>query len=409
MDLKSRLLGPGVDTDPYPAYARLREERPVCDVRLRDDARCWVVSRYQDAQAALADPRLSRDPRVAGPAWHEADRGRPLEDGSGLSVHLLTREPPDHTRLRRLVSTAFTARRAETMRQRVQQITDSLIDAFESRGEAEIIAEFAYLLPITVICEVLGIPAADRNLFRQWTSNAVSAEPGDIDGRLSGTPSPGEYLRALVATKRRAPEDDLIGVLVADEKQGRLSEPELVSMIFLLLIAGHENTAALIGNSIIALLGNPEQLTLLQERPDLAAAVVEEVLRYDGPMELAAWRFTTEPVEIGGTRIPAGEPVLIALAAAHRDPARFPEPDRFDLTRSDNPHLGFGHGVHHCLGAPLARLEGQVALTTLFRRLPDLALAIPAERLPRQPSSIVRGLHELPVVFTPVRSPHRPG
>ncbi|WP_207934595.1 cytochrome P450 [Actinomadura sp. KC06] len=291
----------------------------------------------------------------------------------------------------------------------MQQVTDSLIDAFAARGEAEIIAEFAYPLPITVICEVLGIPAADRSLFRQWTSNAVSVEPGDVDGRLSGTPSPGEYLRALVTTKRRAPEDDLISVLVEHEKQGGLSEPELVSMIFLLLIAGHENTAALIGNGIVALLDNPGQLTLLQERPELAAATVEEVLRYDGPMELAAWRFTTEPVEIGGTRIPPGEPVLIALAAAHHDPARFPEPDRFDLSRSDNPHLGFGYGLHHCLGAPLGRLEGEVALATLFSRLPDLALAMPAERLPRQPSSIVRGLHELPVVFTPVRSPRRSG
>ncbi|WP_242888789.1 cytochrome P450 family protein [Actinomadura litoris] len=405
MDVRTGLIGTGSDADPYPAYARLREERPVCRVRLRDDVHCWVVSRYEDARSAFADPRLSRDPRVAGPAWREADRGRPLEDGAGLGVHLLTREPPDHERLRRLVSAVFTKARTEALRERVEQVADSLIDAFEERGEAELIAEFAYPLPITVICEILGIPAEDRSLFRQWTSNAVAAESGDVDGRLNGVQPPGEYLRALVAAKRDAPGDDLISALVADQGQGRLSESELLSMIFLLVIAGHENTAGLIGNGVVALLRSPGQLALLRERPELADAVVEEVLRYDGPMELAAWRWTTEAVEIGGTLIPAGEPVLIALAGAHRDPARFTEPDRFDVERPDNAHLGFGHGRHHCLGAPLGRLEGAVGLRALVRRLPDLALAVPQERLRRQPSSIVRALHELPVVFTPVRGP----
>ncbi|WP_242909210.1 cytochrome P450 family protein [Actinomadura terrae] len=401
MDVRTKLIGSGPNADPYPAYARLREEQPVCRVQLRDNVHCWVVSRYEDARSAFADPRLSRDPRTAGPAWREADRGRPLEDGAGLGVHLLTREPPDHDRLRRLVSATFTKARTEALRGRVQQVADSLIDAFAERGEAELVAEFAYPLPITVICEVLGIPAEDRNLFRQWTSNAVATESGDVDGRQSGVRPPGEYLRALVAAKRRAPGDDLVSALVADQREGRLSEDELLSMIFLLLIAGHENTAGLIGNGLLALLRSPEQLALLKERPELADAAVEEVLRYEGPMELAAWRWTTEPVEIGGTLIPSGEPVLIALAAAHRDPARFADPDRFDLARPDNAHLGFGHGRHHCLGAPLGRLEGAVALRTLVRRLPDLAPAVPPERLPRQPSSIVRALHELPIVFTP--------
>ncbi|TDD93963.1 cytochrome P450 [Actinomadura rubrisoli] len=375
-------------------------------MELRDGVRCWVVSRYEDARAALADPRLSRDPRMAGPAWKEADRGRPLEDGAGLGVHLLTREPPDHTRLRRLVSAAFTARRTEDLRGRVRALADSLIDGFAARGECELIAEFAYPLPMAIMCELLGVPASDRHFFRQWTSNAV--RPGKGDGRAVDAPRPGDYLRALVSAKRAEPGDDLISDLVGAEEDGRLSDTELISMIFLLLIAGHENTAGLIGNGILALLGNPRQLSLLRERPGLIESAVEEVLRYDGPMELAAWRFTTEPVTIGDVTIPTGEPVVIALAAAHRDPDRFDAPEQFDITRTDNAHLGFGYGVHHCLGAPLARLEGAVALEALVRRLPDLAPAVPADRLRRQPSSLVRGLHELPVTFTPGTSPSRP-
>lgn len=390
-------LQPG--DDPYPVYARLREEQPVCQMKLRDGLNCWLVTRYADARSALADPRLSRDPRVATPQWQEADRGRPLEDRSSLGIHLLTREPPDHTRLRRLVSGLFTQRRAEHLRARVREIADSLIDAFQERGEAELIAEFGYPLAITVIGEMLGIPPQDRGHIRQWTSNAVGPGSHPVPA-----PAPKDYLAALVEAKRRSPGEDLVDGLITAHGENRLSETELLSMIFLLLIAGHEGTVALIGNAIIALLGNPGQPALLRARPELLDSAVEEVLRYDGPMELAAWRFATEPVTIGGTLIPAGEPVLIALAAAHRDPDSFGRPDVLDITRADNPHLGFGHGAHYCLGAPLARVEGTVALDALFRRLPDLALAIPAERLRRQPSFVIRGLHELPVTFTAVRS-----
>jgi cytochrome P450 len=407
MDLRSKLLGPDMVTDPYPTYARLRQETPVLRMSLRDGMSCWVIFRHEDARAALADQRLSRDPRAAGPAWREVDRGRPLEDGSGLGVHLLTREPPDHTRLRQLVSHAFTARQTEALRMRVEEIAHSLIDEFASQGAAEIIAELAYPLPINVVCEVLGIPVSDHGYFRQWTSNAVSARPRQGRGCPADIPGPDEYLRTLIAAKRRDPGDDLVSHLVAANDDGRLTETELASMIFLLLIAGHENTAGLIGNGVVALLSSPAQLALLRERPGLTGAAVEEILRYDGPTELAAWRFTTEPVTIGGVVIPAGEPVLIALAAAHRDPERFSEPDRFDISRTDNAHLGFGYGLHYCLGASLARMEATVALGALFQRLPDLTLATPAPRLRRQPSSVVRGLHELPVTFTPVSSPRR--
>ncbi|WP_219825765.1 cytochrome P450 family protein [Nonomuraea typhae] len=390
MRIKEQLLGPGADGDPYPVYARLRDEAPVRPVLLRDGVRCWVILRYGEARAALCDPRLSRDPRLAGPAWRQADRGRPLEDGAGLGTHLLTLEPPDHTRLRRLVSGAFTARRTEAMRDRLGELAGSLIDAFAGRGHAELVGDFGYPLAATVMCEVMGIPVADRDHFRQWTSNATPAD----------APSPGEYLRGVVAAKRAEPGDDVISALVAAERAGQLSETELLSMAFLLVIAGHENTVGLIANGVLALTAHPEQLAALRADPGLIEGAVEEVLRHDGPMELAAWRFATEPVTIGGVTIPAGEPVVIALAAAHHDPDRFTDPDRFDITRPDaDQHLGFGHGLHHCLGAPLGRLEAVAGLGALVRRLPGLAVAVPVDQLRRQPSSIVRGLYELPVTF----------
>jgi cytochrome P450 len=402
--LKAGLLGPGSGLDPYPAYARLRREEPVCRIKLREGLWCWLISRYDDARAALADPRLSRDPRAAATAWRGTDRGRPLEDASHLEVHLLTREPPQHTRLRRLVSAAFTPRRVEGLRAPVRQVADTLIDGFQGRGQAELIADFAYPFAITVICDVLGIPAGDRAWFRQWTANAVPEKGPRAGGCPVGAPVPvpGDYLRALVAAKRHRPGGDLVSTPITAAERDQLSEAELLSMVFLLLLAGHEGTVGLIGNGVVALLANPDQLQLLRQNPDLMEAAVEEILRYDGPMELAAWRFTTEPVTIAGTTIAAGEPVLIALAAAHRDPAQFPGPDQFDISRAANPHLGFGHGTHYCLGATLARLEGSIALGTLVRRLPGLALATPTERLPRQPSLVLRSLRELSVTFAPV-------
>ncbi|ROO87162.1 hypothetical protein EDD29_4755 [Actinocorallia herbida] len=392
--VKEALLGRESVADPYPAYARLRELGPVRRVVLRDGLACWAVTRYDEVRAALTDPRLSREPGRALAAWHESDRGRPLEDESDLGEHLLTTEPPVHTRLRRLIADAFGLRGAEAARPRVQALADSLVDAFAHRGEADLIADFAYPLAIGVIGEILGIPDPDLWIFRQWTSNAVRPGPPDV-------PEPGPYLRALIADKRRKPGDDTVSRLVSAEREGALTGVELESMVFLLLLAGHEGSVALIGNGVLALLLDDAQRGLLLSRPDLVVAAVEEVLRFDGPMELAAWRFATEPLTLGGVRIEAGDPVVLALAAAHRDAEHYTAPDRLDLTRPHLAHLGFGHGVHYCVGAPLARVEGAVALETLFRRLPDLALTRPAADLPRQPSQIIRGLCELPVRFTP--------
>ncbi len=396
--VKETLVGADAVADPYPAYARLREQGPVRRIFLRAGLPCWVVTRYAEARKALADPRLSRDPRCARPEWNRADRGRPLEDTSDLGVHMLTTEPPDHTRLRRLVSSHFSVRRAADLRPRLEEVANALIDRFAGHGEADLIADYAYPMSITVICEILGIPEDDFAIFRQWTSNAVRPGPEDV-------PDPGRYLGKLVAAKRRAPADDLIGHLITAADRGEITEVELKSMIFRLLLAGHEGSVALIGNGVLALLAHEGRRELLCADPRLLRSAVEEILRHDGPMELAAWRFATEPVELGGALIEPGDPVVIALAAAHRDPARFTEPDRWDITRPDLAHLGFGHGVHHCLGAPLARAEGAVALEAVFRRLPDLALARDAESLPWQPSEIIRGLHELPVRFTPTTAP----
>lgn len=397
MNRKAKFLGADYVADPYSVHARLRQDKPVHRMMFREGLNCWLVTGYEHARIALADPRFSRDPRLAGPQWQEADRGRALEDGSALGVHLLTRDAPDHTRLRRLVSSAFTPRRTESWRPRVQWIADSLVDGFQARGSAELIGEYAYPLAITVICELLGLPLEDRDYFRQWTSNAVSPGPEDV-------PPARDYLGEVVAARRRVPGDDLISVLIAAAEEEKLSETELLSMVFLLLLAGHEGTVGLIGNAIVSLLDNPEQLALLRRRPELLDSAVDELLRYDGPMELAAWRFATEPVTFGGTDIPAGAPVVISLAGAHRDPARFTEPDRLSITRTDNPHLAFGHGAHYCLGAQLARLEGAIALATLFRRLPDLRLTVPAHEVRRQPSFVMRSLYELPADFTPTRS-----
>ncbi len=395
------LFGTAFDADPYATYARLREAGPAHRITARDGLYGWLVTRYDDARALLADPRLSKDPRLAPADWQEAGRGRPLEDRSGLGTHLLTTDPPDHTRLRRLVSSAFTARRVEGLRGRIQEIADSLVDAIEKRdGEVDLVAEFAAPLPVTVICELLGVPGGDRADFRRWTGDVISSDPDAPDARGEALAALYGFITDLIEARRAAGGDDLLGALIAaGDEQDRLTSAELVAMVFLLLLAGHETTVGLIGNGVLALLEHPAQLALLRERPDLLGAAVEEILRYDGPVEIATWRFTTEAVRVGGTEIPAGRPVLVALASADRDPDRFAEPDRLDIGRARPGHLAFGHGLHYCVGAALARVEGEVALGTLLRRLPDLALAVPADRVRRRRSLTMRGPAELPVTI----------
>ncbi|MFD5431574.1 cytochrome P450 [Kitasatospora sp. NPDC127067] len=406
-------------SDPYPAYAWLREHAPVHRTTLPSGVEAWLVTRYADARQALADSRLSKNPAHHSEQAHRTGRvGIPGERQADLMTHLLNIDPPDHTRLRRLVSKAFTPRRVAEFEPRVQQLTDRLIDGFAQRGSADLIHEFAFPLPIYAICDMLGVPAEDQDDFRDWAGMMVRhTKPGHGGGQRGGVGRAVKRMRAylleLIHRKRADLGDDLIsGLIRASDHGEHLTENEAAAMAFILLFAGFETTVNLIGNGTYALLRNPEQRRLLQEsvargESALLETGIEELLRYDGPVEMATWRFATRPLTIGGVDIPVGDPVLVVLAAADRDPARFAAENTLDLARTDNPHLGFGHGIHYCIGAPLARLEGRAALTTLLSRLPDLRLAESADDLRWRGGLIMRGLRELPVEFSPEsRSPH---
>ncbi|MBQ0866522.1 cytochrome P450 [Streptomyces smyrnaeus] len=413
--------------DPYPAYAWLREHAPVRKTQLPSGVEAWLVTRYADARQALADPRLSKNPHHHGEqsAHGKGKVGIPGERSANLMTHLLNIDPPDHTRLRRLVSKAFTPRRVAAFAPRVRELADGLIDSFAARGEADLIHEYAFPLPIYAICEMLGVPREDQEDFRTWAGMMIH-QPGSPRGgvgravkRMRG------YLAELIHRKRaelaradgraeaaRAEGGDALlsgdlisGLIRASDHGEHLTENEAAAMAFILLFAGFETTVNLIGNGMYALLRHPEQRAVLQQAVAegdevLLAGAVEELLRYDGPVELATWRFATRELTVGGQRVREGEPVLVVLAAADRDPAKFTDPDALDLTRRENQHLGYGHGIHYCLGAPLARLEGQTALATLLHRLPDLRLSADPEELRWRGGLIMRGLRRLPVEFT---------
>ncbi|GAA3380614.1 cytochrome P450 [Streptomyces racemochromogenes] len=394
-------------TDPYPAYAWLRENSPVHRTRLPSGVEAWLVTRYADARQALADQRLSKNPaHHAEPAHAKGKTGIPGERKAELMTHLLNIDPPDHTRLRRLVSKAFTPRRVAEFTPRVQELTDGLIDRFAGRGEADLIHEFAFPLPIYAICEMLGVPREDQDDFRDWAGMMIRHGGGPRGGVARSVKQMRAYLGELIHRKRDDLGNDLISDLIRASDHGdHLTEAEATAMAFILLFAGFETTVNLIGNGIHSLFTNPDQRERLQAslaagESALLETGVEELLRYDGPVELATWRFATRPLVLGGQDIAAGDPVLVVLAAADRDPERFADPDTLDLSRSDNQHLGYGHGIHYCLGAPLARLEGQTALGTLLKRLPDLELAIPPTDLRWRGGLIMRGLRTLPVRFT---------
>ncbi|GGX77130.1 cytochrome P450 family protein [Streptomyces hiroshimensis] len=395
-------------SDPYPAYAWLREHAPVHRTALPSGVEAWLVTRYADARQALADQRLSKNPVHHSEAAHGKGKvGIPGERSANLMTHLLNIDPPDHTRLRRLVSKAFTPRRVAEFAPRVQELTDRLIDGFADRGEADLIHEFAFPLPIYAICDLLGVPPEDQDDFRDWAGMMIRHGGGPRGGVARSVKKMRGYLTELIHRKREDLGEDLIsGLIRASDHGEHLTEDEAAAMAFILLFAGFETTVNLIGNGTYALLRNQGQRERLQRAlaegdEGLLATGVEELLRYDGPVELATWRFATQDLTIGGQRIAEGDPVLVVLAAADRDPERFAEPDTLDLSRRDNQHLGYGHGIHYCLGAPLARLEGQTALATLLRRLPDLRLGADPEELRWRGGLIMRGLRTLPVAFTP--------
>jgi cytochrome P450 len=395
----------GWPNDPYRAYAEARTTGSVRRAKLPTGRHVWLVLGFAEAKLALADPRFSTDGRrFVRRYWSQAGAGEGGGADAGLdemslAEHMLSVDPPDHTRLRRLVSQAFTLSRVESLRPRVDAIARSLVDGLAGRDEVDLIEAFAFPLPVRVISELLGVPADDEARFRDWFRAMVVIGPSDAARQASQAAAleVAGYVAALLASKRAAPADDLISALVsARDGDESLSEAELMSMVFLLLLAGHETTVNLIGNGVTALLDHPDQLARLRADPDLIVPALEELLRFDGPVHHPTLRFTMEPVALGGVTIPAGEIVLVCLAAANRDPARFAGPDELDVTRRAQ-HLAFGQGAHFCLGAPLARMEGRIALGLLLERFPNLSLAVPAGDLRWREGIFLRGLEALPV------------
>lgn len=385
--------------DPHAEYARLRAECPVARVRKASGLQPFLITRYEDARAALADARLAKNPHRAEQQLTAAGLA-PLyltRDTSSMVNHMLSADPPDHTRLRRLVAAAFTARRTAELRPRIQEIADELIDAFDGADEIEFMSAFANRLPSLVIAELLGVPTEDHERFRAWAQDNLL--PQKAPGQAESVAALNGYLAAQIERKRLDPGDDLLSALISDQGADRLSDAELLGTAWLLLIAGHETTVNLIGNGMLALLRNPDQLARLRAEPELLPGAIEEFLRYDGPVERATLRFASEDVEYAGTGIPAGSPVIVGLSSANRDAAVYDEPDRLDVTRSPRAHLAFGHGLHFCLGAPLARLEARVAFETLLRRLPRLELAVPETELTYRVNTLMRGLTTLPVTL----------
>lgn len=405
---------PGYTENPYPFFARLREQAPVCKVVL-DGLSVWLVTRYDDIRDALSDARLSNDPDLAD----AVTRAVPWV-GAAMSTarHMVRVDPPDHTRLRRLVAKAFTPRRLEALRPRIQQIADELVARIQPHGRADLLAEFALPLPLTVISELLGVSTTEEQEFVQWVNLFFGVDEGDAARAAQARAWLNDYLVGLIERKEHeqaeraadAEQGSLLDGLIAVRNEGeQLHQDELLAMSFLLLIAGYETTANLISNGLVSLLRNPDQYAALRADPALTRPAIEELLRYESPVKLTPFvRITTTEVTLGGVVIPAHQPVLVSFAAANRDPAQFPDPDRLDIFRAERGHLALGHGIHFCLGAPLARLEAEIAFTTLLAGCPDLALAVDPEKLQWRRSRILRGLKGLPVTFTVPASVSRP-
>lgn len=401
MTIDDELLTPSFFADPYPVYARMRDQGPVYwSERLRR----LVVVHYRECEAGLRDPRWSKQ---MVPALMEnrpeSARAELAPMVNALSRQMLFADPPDHTRLRSLVNKAFTPRTVEGLRSRIAEITGRLLDQVAGRGEMDVIRDFAYPLPATVICEMLGIPLEQRDQFKRW-SDDVAAWIGNMEGdpeidrrTQRSLAEAGDYFAAFGAELRENPRDDLMSALVHAEEDGDgLSLEELMANAMLLLAAGHETTTNLIGNGLLALLRNPEQLQRLRQDPQLAGTAVEEFLRYDSPAQLVARLAVTE-MEVAGQALPPGTVVGYLLGAANRDPRQFENADQLDVGRQNNKHLSFAHGIHFCLGAALARAEGEIALTAILDRLGNLQLAAAEVRF--APNFTLRGLESLPVIW----------
>jgi cytochrome P450 len=401
-EILQAMATPEFRQDPYPLYARMRPEHPV----YRSSQGVWYLTRYADVEAALHDLRLSSDQEriLRALAAQQGPMQRVSKLGKRIGGSMLRADPPGHTRLRKLVNHAFTARRIQGLRPRIEMIVAELLDNAVAAGPPmDLIASLAYPLPITVICELLGVPHPDRQRVRDWsrilvdeTAGSDLTEEGIARAELAVEEFQG-YLLDLIRKRRAEPADDILSALAAAAERGdQLTDDELVATSFVLLVAGHETTINLVGNGTLALLRYPDQLRRLQQDPTLIRSAVEELLRYDSPVQ-AVLRVVVGTVEVSGCTLGDGDLVLPMLGAANHDPDRFDDPDQLDVGRSNNRHLSFGNGPHFCLGAPLARLEGEIAIGTLVRRLPRLRLD--TETLEWRPNLLLRGLNALPVAY----------
>jgi cytochrome P450 len=396
--------------NPYPLLQQLRDQGPVHEVVFAHGAKVWLVTGYDEVRSLVNDPRVSKDGRRMNELFARHS-GLPFEPETGeatgpgfdddLAAHMLNSDPPRHTRLRGLVSKAFTVQRVAKWRPRVEQVVDQLLDGFEGRTEVDLIAEFAVRLPITTICDLFGMPEQDREDFRLWSLKLVGAGQ-DPDEVADASKRMVDYANALINAKRANPGDDMTSELIrVTDGTDSLTQGELVSMIFVLCVAGHITTIYSIGNAVASLLTHPEELARLRAEPSLMPTAVEELLRYDGPSGVGTFRFTTDDIPIAGTVIPAGEILALSWHSANRDGSHFPDANRLDLGRHPLGSMAFGHGIHYCLGVPLAKMQIEIALDRLINRFPDLRLAVEPEQLRRDNSSLLRGLLTLPVLVTP--------
>lgn len=397
---------PAFRRDPYPVYRALRERSPVLQAA-RGPFRFSVISRHADVTAVLRDPRMSVD-RPFQPKPPDPDDGvdpatlHPLARAlRALSRVMLFRDPPDHTRLRGLVGRAFTPRRVESLRRRIQVLVDELLAKPLADGGFDLVRDFAEPLPILVIAELLGLPASDRADLKRWSDELAAMLDGSIamahlDRAVQSAVAVIDYLRTHLERKRRDPQDDLISAMLSMQERDRLTDDEILGTVLVVMGAGHETTTNLLGNGVLALLRHPDQLALLRANPAYAGSAVEEVLRFDSPVQ-ATSRVPIDDVELFGHRFAKGVEIGLLLGAANRDPEAFDAPDRFDVTRTDNRHLSFGSGIHFCLGAGLARLEGEVGLGSLVARATGLALDAAEDTLAWRPGWLLRGLVSLPV------------
>lgn len=399
--------GPEVRDDPFSHFEQARARCPVQKVRLADGHDAWVVLGYDAARQALNEPRISKDMQAAVDG--DADVVAEGLPGPAFSRHMLNVDPPDHTRLRRLVARAFVPSRVAALEPAVRAAAEALVDRMAARGPdvvVDLVREYAQPLPFQVIGDLLGIPEPDRPRLHGWFQVLLSPWTGDPPAEVVAA-SDGivAHLGDLVDAKRRDPADDLVSILVTAGDDDRLTRQELLSSLFQLIVAGHDTTTSLIGNGLVALLDHPAQLRLLVDDLRRLPGAIDELMRFTAPVPHATFRMTNEPVTVDGVEIPAHQQVLVCLAAANRDPGRFRTPDVLDVTRSDGAHLGFGHGIHFCLGAPLARLEARIAFEALLGRHPQLRLAGDRDALAwtHGDGLVLRGLAALPVLLGPAR------